>query len=119
MYAHGICFMALIREDLSSIKSDWNIHIILRSRNGGPRGRPGTLFNLPHCYNSQNCLTEVDNEESSALYTALDSPQEGYSKLFDHFAHLALYDQEDRLNPSSVYKTLQLHLYLLEKIREI
>ena len=38
------CFMALIREDLSSIKSDWNVHIISRSRNGGPRGSPDTLF---------------------------------------------------------------------------
>ena len=35
------------------------------------------------------------------------------------FANLALHGQEDRLNPSSVSETLQLYLYLLEKIREI
>ena len=74
------CFMKLIREDLSSIKSDWNVHIISRSRNGGPKGRPDTMFNLSHCYNSENYLTEVDHEETSALYAALDSPQEDYSE---------------------------------------
>ena len=113
------CFMALIREDLSSIKSDWNVHIISRSRNGGPRGRPDTMFNLPHCDNSENYLTEVDNEETSALYAALDSPQEDYSEFFDDFANLALHGQEDRFNPSTVSGALHLYLYLLEKIREI
>ena len=113
------CFMALIREDLSSIQSDWNVHIISRSRNGGPRSRPDTIFNFPHYYNSENSLTEVENEETSALYAALDSPQEDYSEFFDNFANLALHGQENRLNPSSVSEPLQLYLYLLEKIREI
>ena len=111
--------MALIREDLSSVKSDWNVHIISQSRNGGPSVRLDTMFNLPHCYNSENYLTEVDNEETSTLYAALDSPQEDYSEFFDGFANLALHGQEDRLNPSSVSEALQLYLYLLEKIREI
>ena len=111
--------MALIREDLSSIKSDWNVHIISQSRNGGPRGRPDTMFNLPHCYNSENYLTEVDNEETSALYAALDSPQEDYSEFFDNFTNLALHGQEDRLNHFTVSEARHLYLYLLEKIREI
>ena len=113
------CFMALIREDLSSIKSDWKVHIISRSRNGGPKGRLDTMFNLPHCYSSENYLTEVDNEETSALYAALDSPQEDYFEFFDDFANLALHGREDRLNPSSISEAPQLYLYLLEKIREI
>ena len=70
--------MTLIREDLSSIKSDWNVHIISRSRNGGPKGRSDTMFNLPHCYNSENYLTEVDNEKTSALYAALDRRKERF-----------------------------------------
>ena len=64
-------------------------------------------------------MTEVDNEETSALYAALDSPQEEYSELFDNFADLTLHGQEDRLNPSTVYEALQLYLSLLQKIREI
>ena len=77
------------------------------------------MFNLPHCYNLKNYLTEVDNVEMSALYWALDSPQENYSEFFDDFANLALHGQEDRLNASSVSEAIQLYLYLLEKIRKI
>ena len=109
------CFMKLIREDLSLIRPDWNIHIISRSRNGGPRVRRATMFNLPHCYNSENYLTEVDKEETSAPYAALDSPQDDYSEFFDDFANLALHGQEDRLNPFSISEALQLYLNLLEK----
>ena len=63
-------------------------------------------------------MTEVYNEETSALSVALDSPQEDYSEFFDDFANLALNGQEDRLNPSTVSEVLHLYLYLLEKIRE-
>ena len=108
------CFMSLIIEDLSLIKSDWNVHIISRNRNGSPRGRHDTMFNLPHCYSSQNYLTRVENEETWALYAALESPQEDYSEFFHDFATLSLHGQ-DRLNPSSVSETLQLYLYLSEK----
>ena len=59
-------------------------------------------------------MTEVDHEETSALYAALDSPQEDYSEFLT-----ILHGQEDRLNPSSVSEALQLYLYLLEKIIEI
>ena len=73
------------------------------------------MFNLLHCCNSENYLTEVDNEETSALYAALDSPQEDYSEIFDDFANLALHGQEDCLNPSTVSEALHLYLYLLKK----
>ena len=49
------------------------------------------MFNLPYCYNSEDYLTKVDNEETSALYAALNSSQEEYSDFFDDFANLALH----------------------------
>ena len=98
--------MTLIRADLSLIKSDWNVHIILRST-------------LTHCYNSENYLIEVDDEEMPALYAALDSPQEDYSEFFDDLANLVLHGQEDCPDPSSVVEALHLYLHLLEKIKEI
>ena len=64
-------------------------------------------------------MTKVDNEETSALYAALDSLQEEFSELFDNFANLTLHGQEDGLNLSNVYDALQLYLSLLQKIREI
>ena len=113
------CFMALIREDLSSIKSDWKVHIISQSRNGSSRGRCDTMFNLLHCYNTETYFIEVDNEETSAHYAALDSPQEDYCEFFVNFANLALHGKEDSPDPSSVSEALHLYLYLLEKLREI
>ena len=77
------------------------------------------MFNLPHCYSSENYLTEGDNEKTSALYAVLDSPQESYSEFFDDFANLALHAQEDSFNPFSISEALQLYLHLLENIREI
>ena len=85
----------------SSVKSDWNVHIISRSRNDCPRNRPNTM---PQCYNLENYSTRVYNVEISAPYTTL------YSEYFDGFVNLALYGQEDRLNPSSVSEALQLYL---------
>ena len=38
------CFMNLIREDLNSVKSDWNSNIISSSRNRGHRGRPDSMY---------------------------------------------------------------------------
>ena len=52
-------------------------------------------------------MTEIAKKETSALYTALDSPG-----LLDDFANLALQGQEDHLNSFSVAKTPQLYLYL-------
>ena len=77
------------------------------------------MFSLPRCYNSEIYLIEVDNEETSALYVALDTSQEDYSEFFDDFANLALHGQEDCLCPSTVSEALHLYLYLLEKIGEI
>ena len=51
-------FISLIRENQNLIKTDWNVHIILRIGNGGPRDRLDTMFNLSHCNNSENYLTE-------------------------------------------------------------
>ena len=42
----SISFMPLIRGSQYSIEPDWNVRIISRSSNGGPRGKPDTMFNL-------------------------------------------------------------------------
>ena len=50
------CFMPLIREDLNSICNEWNTHLIAKSRNGGPSGRPNCMFYLHHLYDVENLL---------------------------------------------------------------
>ena len=65
------CFMRLLRRELKKIASDWNVHIIASSRYQGPRGRPDTMYFLPHLYNRQNLGIEVYNREIDELYPSV------------------------------------------------
>lgn len=71
------CFVVLIW-DISSIKSDLNVRIILQNRNNGPK----------------SFLTEVDNEETLIFYATLEHPQKDYSKHIGDFVNLALNGQD-------------------------
>lgn len=64
--------------DISSVKSDLNIRIILQNRNNGPK----------------SFLTEVDNEETLIFYATLERPQKDYSKHMSDFVNLALNGQD-------------------------
>ena len=118
---HKFLFHAINKRKSSSLigMSISYREVEMMARNGGPRGRPDTIFSLSNCYNSENYLTEVDNKAISAPFATLEKPQEDYSGCFDEFVNLALYGQEERLNPSSVSEALLLYLHLLEKIGEI
>ena len=48
------CFMGIIRDELNSVKEDWNTHIISRSHKSGPTGRPICVYYLPHLYDKQD-----------------------------------------------------------------
>ena len=37
------CFMDIVRKELNSVAVEWNQHIISRSVNGDPIGRPDTM----------------------------------------------------------------------------
>ena len=84
------CFMQLLRKELKEIASDWNVHIISSSRYQGPRGRPDTMYFLPHLYNRQNLGTEVDNEEIDELYPSVTVELQDYSPEFGEFARTVL-----------------------------
>ena len=71
------CFVVLIW-DISSIKSDLNVRIILQNRDNGPK----------------SFLTEVDNEETLIFYATLERPQKDYSKHMSDFVNLALNGQD-------------------------
>ena len=64
--------------DISSIKSDLNVRIILQNRDNGPK----------------SFLTEVDNEETLIFYATLERPQKDYSKHISDFVNLALNGQD-------------------------
>jgi len=55
--------MDLIHTNLHSIQSNWNTHIISRSRYGGITGRPNSLYYLPHLQGKDNFSSQADPEE--------------------------------------------------------
>ena len=84
------CFMRLLREELKQIASEWNMHIISSSRYQGPRGRPDTMYFLPHLYNRQNLETEADHEEIDELYPSVTVESQDYCAEFGELARTVL-----------------------------
>ena len=82
-------FMRLLRKELKEIASDWNVHIISSSRYQRPRGRPDTMYFLPHLYNKQN-LGTVDHEETDELHPSVTVELQDYCHEFGEFTRTVL-----------------------------
>ena len=82
-------FMRLLRKELKEIASDWNVHIISSSRYQRPRGRPDTMYFLPHLYNKQN-LGTVDHEEIDELHPSVTVELQDYCHEFGEFTRTVL-----------------------------
>ena len=54
----SLLFMGIIREELNSVKEDWNTHIISRNHKSGPTGRPSCMHCLP-----QGCVQRINKGE--------------------------------------------------------
>ena len=78
--------MRLIRKDLKSISAEWNTHLIAKSRNGGPSGRPNSMFYLHHLYGVDNLLKRVDLDEVEKFYPVVASDVRDFSEEFEEFA---------------------------------
>lgn len=111
------CFMALIRKDLKSVSEEWNAHIISRSRNGGPSGRPNTMYFLPHLYETQNYLQHVENDEYSDFSPIIEHEKRDYSVEFQEFAEYFM-NEHEMTAPSTPEEALNLYIFLLEKIAD-
>ena len=111
-------FIDLIRHDLNRTKEEWDSHIISRSRNWGPSGRPTCMYNLPHLYDVHDYLHDTDLEEVQEFRGVVDSaPFADYSTEFKEFPEYLM--EEDGLEPpSNPTEALNLYTYLLQKIEE-
>ena len=93
-------FIDLIHHGLNRTKEEWDSHIISKSRNWGPSGRPTCMYNLPHLYDVQDYLHDTDFEELQELDGVVDSaPIADYSTKFQEFAEYLM--EEDELEPPS------------------
>ena len=80
-------FIDLIRHDLNRTKEEWDSHIISRSRNWGPSGRPTCMYNLPHLYDVHDYLHDTDLEEVQEFRGIVGSaPFADFSMEFKEFA---------------------------------
>ena len=111
------CFMRLLRKESKEIASDWNVHIISSSRYQGPRGRPDTMYFLPHLYNRQNLGTEVDHKEMDELYASVTIELQDYCAEFGEFARTVLESAGCDSHVADVGASLDLYFFSLNESR--
>ena len=111
------CFTDIIRKDLVSIKNDWNVHIISRSRNNGTRGRPDTMYYLPHLFDTRDYKIEIDPDEFADVAVCVSNDIEDVSDEFKEFAREVLRGSGfEEVN--DVTDALKVYFFLLGKIEE-
>ena len=110
------CFMYLIREDLISIASDWNAHIISKSRtNSGPRGRPNCMFHLPHLYDTTDFSLPIEQSEVDEFYPTVRCDVRDFSPEFEEFASIIM-TENGLQKPTNPTEGLILYTFLMQKI---
>ena len=84
------CFTNTIRKQLNTVANKWNQHIISKNMNGGPSGHPDAMFFLPHLYNAENHLENIDLEEVELIYPEVTYTPKDFSDDFKEFAEFNL-----------------------------
>ena len=111
------CFMSLIRADLRSIAEEWNQHLISRSKNPTPTGRPDCMYYLPHLYDVTDQLQNVDLDEVEEFYPVVTVQIQDCSEEFKEFAETLM--QAESINiPENPAQGLKLYTFLLSKVEE-
>ena len=100
------CFMDLIRKDLASIVNDWNAHIISSSRYGGPRGRPDSMYYLPHLFDAEDYLVKVENDEIEEFIPCVTTEIEDCSAKFKEFSRTIMLNDNIEMpdDPSAAFR---------------
>ena len=98
--------------------NEWNQHIISKSMNGGPSGRPDTMFFLPQLYNAENHLENVDLEEVEILYPEVTYTPKDFSDDFKEFAEFNLEGFKIDNGSLDAAAGLDLFLFLKSKIND-
>ena len=86
--------------------------------NGGPNGRPDTMFFLRHLYNSDSFFENVDLLKVEEIYPHVTDTPKDFSDEFQEFAEFALQGNDHDDMPSDVASGLDLFLCLKERITD-
>ena len=107
--------MGIIREDPNSVKEHWNSHIISRSHNSGPSGRPSCLYHLPHLHDKQDCVQKINKEEIEEFNSVFVELPIDCTPEFSYFGRTVI-PKNGIKTPMNLSEALNLYLFLLEKI---
>ena len=111
------CYMDILRKELNSVTTDWNSHLISPSRYDNPRGRPDTMYYLPHLYHKEDFSIHVDEEEIDSFYPAVTGIATDVSEEFNEFAISVIESIDDLIYPpTNVQEATELYLHLRQKI---
>lgn len=80
------CFMQMLRDELHQVAEMWNQHLIASSKFGnssGPRGRPDSIFFLPHLFDSEDYKIPVVSDEIDEFLNKSTMCAEDFSKEFE------------------------------------
>ena len=108
----------VVEKNCWEIASDWNVHIISSNRYQGLRGRPDTIYFLPHLYNRQNLGTEVHQEKIDELHPSVTVELQVYCPEFEEFARTVLESAGYDSLVADVGAALDLYFFLLMVIDE-
>ena len=86
--------------------------------NGGPSGRPDTMFFLPQLYNTENHLENIDLEEVEILYPEVTYTPKDFSDDFKEFAEFNLEGFNIDNGSLDTAAGLDLFLFLKSKIND-
>ena len=109
------CFMGIIREELNSVKEEWNPHVISRSHKSGPTGHPSCMYYLPHLCDKQDCVQKINKEEIEEFDSVIAELPSNFTPEFSDFARTVIPNNEMK-RPKNPSEELSLYLFLLEKI---
>ena len=111
------CYMNILRKELNSVTTDWNSHLISPSRYVNPRGRPDTMYHLPHLYHKEDFSIRVDEEELNSFYPVVTGNETDVSEEFNEFA-ISVIESNDNLiyPPTNVQEATELYLCLRQRI---
>ena len=111
------CFICVLRKELKEMAAKWNEHIISKSSNGGPSGRPVTMCFLPHLFDCQDYSDPLEDDDTDESLLAVEEIPPDYSAEFGEFAELIMAIEGLEMSVD-VKSCLNLYLLLLEKIEE-